>query len=241
MLDVAGTIMSISLYGAVLGCLVVFSPMRAATRLLLLIGATAWLGAICLAAVAGIFSQGAISPAFPGGLAPFVVSLVLLATLWQFDRDFREALLAAPMALLVLLHAGRLGGVVFLLLWSEGRLSAPFATIAGLGDVITGGLALWIGVALIRQREVTANWLLRWNLFGALDLVVALVLGLLSAPGTPFRIFSEGPGTVAMTSLPWIFVPSLLVPLYLFLHFLIGVRLKSGTRGPISIAAGLHR
>ncbi|MGE0853179.1 MAG: hypothetical protein AB7O44_26825 [Hyphomicrobiaceae bacterium] len=42
---------------------------------------------------------------------------------------------------------------------------------------------------------------------------MAVSLGLLSAPGTPFRVFTDEPGMQAMTMLPWIFVPLLLVPI----------------------------
>ena len=62
--------------------------------------------------------------------------------------------------------------------------------------------------------------------FGSLDLIVAIVLGLLSAQGTPFRVFTEDPGALAMSTLPWTFVPSMLVPIYLFIHFAIAAKLK---------------
>jgi hypothetical protein len=33
-------------------------------------------------------------------------------------------------------------------------------------------------------------WNEAWNAFGALDLAVAITLAVLSAPGTPFRVFT---------------------------------------------------
>jgi Na+/pantothenate symporter len=65
-----------------------------------------------------------------------------------------------------------------------------------------------------------------WNAFGALDLVVAVTLAFMSAPGTPYRVFTEGPGTVVMTTLPWILVATFLVPLYLLTHLTIAARLR---------------
>jgi hypothetical protein len=51
-----------------------------------------------------------------------------------------------------------------------------------------------------------------------------------SAPGTPFRVFTEGPGTQVLATLPWIFVPAVLVPIDLLVHFAIAAKLKSDPR-----------
>ena len=69
--------------------------------------------------------------------------------------------------------------------------------------------------------------LIAWNAFGTLDLFAALAFGALSAPGTPFQVFTESPGTLAMGTLPWVVVPTLLVPVYLMTHLAIAVRLRS--------------
>ena len=61
----------------------------------------------------------------------------------------------------------------------------------------------------------------------SLDLVAAVSLGGLSAPGTPFRVFTDGAGSAAMASLPWVMVPTMLVPLYLLIHLTIAVKLRS--------------
>lgn len=90
-------------------------------------------------------------------------------------------------------------------------------------------------VAYTISRERPA-WLGVWNALGALDLVVAVSLGLLSAPGTPFRVFTEGPGTLAMTALPWIMVPAMLVPLYLLIHLTIAAKLRALQRAPQTVA-----
>jgi hypothetical protein len=133
-------------------------------------------------------------------------------------------------------HAGRIGGLFFLLLYAEGRRSAPFAPAAGLGDMITGALALILTAMLALGFEVRGAWLGLWNAFGVLDLVVAISLGALSAPGTPFRLFTEGPGTQAMTTLPWTFVPSLIVPILLLAHVTIAAKLRSSPRARHAVA-----
>jgi hypothetical protein len=67
---------------------------------------------------------------------------------------------------------------------------------------------------------------------GRIFTVNAITLGALSAPGTPFRVFTEGPGTTAMNTLPWIMVPTMLVPLYLLIHFTIAAKLRLVERAP---------
>ena len=146
---------------------------------------------------------------------------------WLLAPRVRGALLSVPLPALVDVHAGRLGGVLFLLLYADGRLSAPFAPAAGIGDIIVGSLALLFAPMLALRYDMRRSLLSLWNAFGVLDLVVAVTLGLLSAPGIPFRIFFEEPGTQAMTTLPWLFAPAMLVPIYFLIHVAIAAKLKS--------------
>jgi hypothetical protein len=119
----------------------------------------------------------------------------------------------------------------------DGRLSAPFAPAAGVGDIMTGALAIPLAAVLALGFNIRRMWFGLWNAFGALDLVVAASLGLLSAPGTPFRVFTEGPGTQAMTTLPWAFIPAMLVPLCLLIHFAIATKLRAAAQaGRLAIA-----
>jgi len=117
--------------------------------------------------------------------------------------------------------------VFFLLLYFDGRLSAPFAPVAAIGDIITGAIALLLLALLARGVKIPKLWLGVWNAFGLLDLLTALALAMLSVPGTAFRVFTEGPGTLVMGTLPWIFVPAMLVPVDLLVHVVIIAKLSS--------------
>ena len=55
-------------------------------------------------------------------------------------------------------------------------------------------------------------------------------LGVFSMPGTPFRIFTEGPGTLVMTTVPGILVPGMVVPIFLFVHFAIAAKLRTAAK-----------
>src|SRR5262249_4856798 len=87
-------------------------------------------------------------------------------------------------------------------------------------------LALWTA----RGAEEHPALVRIWNALGALDLVLAILLGALSAPGTPFRVFPEEPGTLAMSTLPWILVPGAVVPIYLLIHQTIAAKLRASAR-----------
>ena len=96
-----------------------------------------------------------------------------------------------------------------------------------------GSPASWaipLAAMLMLGFEMRRTWLGIWNAMGALDLVVAVSLGLLSAPSTPIRVFTEGPGTQAMTTLPWTFIPAMLVPIFLLVHFAIATKLRTAVQ-----------
>jgi hypothetical protein len=80
-------------------------------------------------------------------------------------------------------------------------------------------------VWLARQPGRLAMILHLWNAFGMADLVLAIALGVMSAANSPLQIFAE-PGSQAMQQLPWSFVPTVLVPLWMVLHAIIFVRLR---------------
>jgi hypothetical protein len=69
--------------------------------------------------------------------------------------------------------------------------SSPIS--AGWGDIITGLAAIPLAAAA-GGRGKLPRWLLTaWTAFGMLDLILAITLGALSAPGTPFRAFYRSP------------------------------------------------
>jgi hypothetical protein len=65
-----------------------------------------------------------------------------------------------------------------------------------------------------------------WNVIGIADLVNAIALGALSAPG-PLQAFVGPPTSATMTTLPWLIVPGFLVPSLMFIHVVIFLRLAS--------------
>jgi len=222
MIDIIGAIGGTAVYAIIVGTLVGCSTINPQQKLTLFVTAAIWGGLMVAIAALGGFAPGSAGPI----ALPVFAFALFLAMLWAAWSRFRHALIALPMPMLIALNTARIGGVLFLLLAAQGRLSDPFAASAGWGDILTGLLAIPIA-CMARRRENFAAPLKLWNAFGAVDLAVAISLGALSAPGTPFRVFTEGPGTLAMTQLPWIMVAAMLVPLFLLIHLTIGTKLSS--------------
>lgn len=109
-------------------------------------------------------------------------------------------------------HTFRVAGVVFLAAMALGRMPALFALPAGLGDIATG-----IGAALVARRlsrGTGQRGALSVNVFGMLDLVVALTLGTLTA----FQLVNVTPPNQLIGDLPFALIPTAAVPLLLALH-----------------------
>lgn len=67
---------------------------------------------------------------------------------------------------------------------------------------------------------MSRRWLLAWNTFGFIDLISALVVGILYSD-TPLGILSSGTATTTlMVTFPVSLIPTFFVPLFLLLHLL---------------------
>jgi hypothetical protein len=125
--------------------------------------------------------------------------------------------LSLDLRLIAAMQAWRWAGMGFLALYAHNVLPAVFALPAGLGDMTVGVTAPWIMLALLRQPGFAASRaFIRWNLFGILDLIVAVGIGALMAglaTGAPAEI-----STAPMATLPLLLIPAFLVPLFLMLH-----------------------
>src|SRR5246127_5433750 len=132
----------------------------------------------------------------------------------------RGRLQAAPLPALIALNVTRILGVLFVLLYAAKRLPAPFAPVAGWGDIAAGAVALPLAFWVARRPDTGRSAVLFWNSFGLADLVTAVTLGALSAPG-PSRVFFDEPGSALMSSVPWILIPCFLVPSLSFVHLVV--------------------
>jgi hypothetical protein len=146
------------------------------------------------------------------------------------SEKVRTTLLAIPLQLLIGLNALRMLGVLFLLDFVAKSLNGPFPFFAGLGDVITGALAIPLALRFAHSKGPSPRSIAGWNIFGALDLVVAVALGITSAAGSPLQLIHAGVGSQAMQYLPLSLVPTVLVPFYLVTHAIVATQLRVRSR-----------
>jgi len=228
MLDLIGAIVGMSAVGVNLVAFTHALPGTLARRLSLGAIGGAWVGLASGLGAAGMLAFGPGPVPLIGVL--FVVPLLAVGVLALASARVRSALLAVPLPLLIGLHSLRLLGVLFLLLAASGRLSGPFPYFAGFGDIITGAFAIPLALSLARARPPSAAALTSWNIFGTLDLLVAVALGITSASGSPLQLIHAGVGSEAMQYLPYCLVPTVLVPFYLITHAIVFAQLAASPR-----------
>jgi hypothetical protein len=184
--------------------------------------------AVWFALVLSIGASGALSPGDGAGVPGLGLTVALpvaaLTGVFFALPSIRSAMLATPLPALVAVNAIRVLGVIFVALYAAGRLPAPFAPSAGWGDIFAGVTALPVAWSMVRFDSRVWPLVLLWNAIGLADLISAVGLGALSAPG-PLQVFVGQPTSALMTTLPWLIIPGFLVPSLMFIHFVIFYRL----------------
>jgi hypothetical protein len=226
MLDLIGAIVGMIAVAVSLVAITGVLPGSLTRRLILAAIAGAWVG---LATGLGAAGELTFSPDHPVPLVGvlFAVPLLVIGALALGYPAVRSTLMAIPLPVLIGVNAMRVLGVLFLLLAAAGRLSGPFPFSAGLGDIITGAFAIPLALKVARSQKLAARAIRGWNIFGALDLFVAVGLGLTSAAGSPLQLIHARPGSEAMQYLPFCLVPTVLVPFYLITHGIIAAQLSA--------------
>jgi hypothetical protein len=185
---------------------------------------TGWFCLVLAAGATGAFSQIGIGT--PGlGLA-VVIPIAVLSAVVLGTASGRELVRRVPLTALVGIHSLRMLGLSFVLLYAAKRLPAPFAPVAGWGDIAVGLLAIPLALMLARGGDTVPRGLVAlWNALGLLDLVAAVTLGATSSPG-PIQLFHVQPSSGIMSTLPWILIPCFLVPSLAFIHLCTFYRLR---------------
>jgi hypothetical protein len=187
-----------------------------------------WLVAAIAAGWADVFVH-ADRPPFE--LLAFVaLPLLIIGGAFATSPSFRAFAEGLPLQWLLGSHAWRLVGAGFLVGWYRGALPAGFAIPEGLGDTIA---ALW-ALVLLRQwlhAPVARGWLVAWNVFGLVDLLAALTLGVLYSAGPLALLASTGSATTRpMVTFPVSLIPTFFVPLFILLHLLTFTRLGAAAQ-----------
>lgn len=156
------------------------------------------------------------APLLPAAVVlPLLIGLPLL--LWP--RPIGRLLDTTPPAWLVGLQVYRIFGSIWLVGWLAGSLPAVFALPAGVGDTLVGLLALPVALLLRARARGSRGLAVGWNLFGILDGVNAITLGVLATAAGALQL-----------GYPLVLIPAFGIPLSLLLHPLSLRQLRRATR-----------
>ena len=164
--------------------------------------AAAWLVGMFLLGAANVFRNDVLPPRIPIAL----LATLLLGYLLLLSPTFRRIIAAVPQHWLIGIQTFRILGGVFLVRYYAGELPGLFALPAGIGDVMTGLLAIFVAYAWYSGKPYARGAAIAWNLFGMADLVNAVVLGTLTG---------GGPGGIVF---PIVLIPVYAVPRAFLIH-----------------------
>jgi len=197
-----------------------------------------WLVLAIALAASGFFvtDPSEAPPRIAWALVPLVLGIALLAA----SSGFRRTIDAVPPDRLIGVQLYRVLGGVFVVGWALGIFPAVFALPAGLGDLLIGVAAPRIAKDLRNGYPASRRRAILWNVLGLADLVMAVALGVLSAPG-PLQRFAFDRPNVAISEFPFVIVPTVLVPLSVLLHVFSLRSLTRSRSAAAAIPAGLDR
>jgi hypothetical protein len=166
--------------------------------------------------VALFIGESELLQLLPAAIIPItvwtLVGLLLLA-FWRI-QDFRLFIEALDIRVLISLHLTRFVGIYFIYLGARGALPSFLANSAGWGDIL---VAAGAAVLLFRPEP---GWVYAWNVIGLLD-IVAVVFS------AAVQLLTNRHAMDPFTTLPLSFLPTLVVPVIIFTHFVIFAR-RSG-------------
>jgi hypothetical protein len=176
-----------------------------------------WQAAVWWIAIGGGFRvRPDAVPALPVAIMlPLLVGLPLLLR----SRRVATILDAMPPHWLVGLQVYRILGATFLVAWRHGELAGVFALPAGAGDTLTGLLALPTAYLLYHAPHAYRRGAIAWNILGIVDLITAITIGFLTAPG-PLQLIVQNPPNTLIGTYPTVMIPAFAVPISLMLHAL---------------------
>jgi hypothetical protein len=189
------------------------------TRLVVITCVVGWFLTALGASLFGLLRTGPSSPPIPIGLA-LLVPLLLAGLAYARSARFRSLLLRVDLRWLIGVQLWRVAGEMFLFGYARNELPASFAVPAGIGDVLVGLAAPLVAVLAAPNTRTGRRIIVGWSVVGLADLVVAVTMGVLNAPGR-FGLLAGEVTTAPLLELPLSLIPTFFVPLSILLHLIV--------------------
>jgi hypothetical protein len=188
-----------------------------ATWLAIMVPYTLWFAAAWSAAINGVFQASASAPP----ILPLAIFLpvVIGAPLLLLSKRVGQVLGAMPPSWLIALQIYRVFGSWALAAWLHGALPGAFALPAGIGDVLTGLFAVPAAIAVATGTTRGRRAAIIWNVFGIVDFVIAITMGIMTSPG-PLQLIVPRVASIGAGLYPGVLTPAFVVPSSILLHAL---------------------
>jgi hypothetical protein len=194
----------------------------------------AWAALSFILNVLGVFTAYPDQPPF--ALLVAIIGPILFLIAYAFSANVRTLSLSLDLRLLTAMQGWRVIGALFLVLMSFGLLPRTFAWPAGIGDLIGGGYAPFVVLAISRRTPDWHTHVVLLNVLGLLDFVGAVGGGVLSG-SSPIGILRGDVTTDILLELPLSIIPTFAVPFWIVLHIISLIKLRSVQAAVEEVAA----
>jgi hypothetical protein len=206
------------------------SDQRRTTWLAVMIPYTLWMAVAWSGTINGIFRAGTRLPALPLAI---VMPVIIGAPLLLLSKRVGQVLDAMPGSWLVALQLYRIFGSWALAAGLRGALPSVFGVSAGIGDTLTGLLAMPAAIAVATGTAQGRRAGIAWNIFGLADFSVAITLGAITSPG-PFQLIVPNVPSIGAGAYPDGLTPAFVVPSSILLHALSLRQLRRRSRSDVA-------
>lgn len=180
---------------------------------------TLWFAIVWSAAIHGVFRIGAMPPPVPWLPMAIFVPVLAGVPLLLSSKRVGQVLDVMPEAWLVAVQVYRIFGIWAFVGWLHGALPGLFGLPAGVGDLLTGVLAVPAALAVATGTAGGRKAAIAWNVLGLADFAVAVTLGLITTPGR-FQLIIPGVPSIGAGAYPDVLTPAFVVPSSILLHTL---------------------
>jgi hypothetical protein len=174
---------------------------------------TIFLGYTAVLSVTGVF----LKPSIPPKVVLFTTLPLLLFLLIVVSnlKVYKVILAHIAVEKIVALHIFRLIGSFFLILHFFNALPAPFAYIAGLGDITVALTSILVTRAIVYKKSYAKPLTIAWNILGMVDIISVLVAAIVT---TKIAMDNGTPGVAEISKFPFSLIPSFAAATIMFLH-----------------------
>jgi hypothetical protein len=199
----------------------------------MLVGAVGlWFLAAFIGGTQNIFNQPGVPPVTVGMF--LLIPIVFFALAYVLSAGVRHAIDQLPLWLITIAHVWRFVGLGFVIGAIVHVLPPQFGYPEGLGDIAAALFCLPLAFAIRKgsRSQGLRRAFIAWNIFGLIDLLSAISLGILYSPSS-FGVLRTDISTGLMTQFPVSLIPTFFLPLFILCHMLALVRSKE-------LAGALH-